>query len=324
MNSDSESLQYQLLSWFVTDDVTNYEHPSADCEEIDGVNNPLKEAAASTSGEPELGGKSQTFQLGEIPTVQERFQAVLKRRLQVQIQNHPPLFPWETQLKEYPDYVDEQPMTLVPNWGWMAQQSILNLPITLPERIFQQLLEKCQTLLTSSLPLGAKLVQVVDNFFPYETQTLNDLAGLVLRSDTTRSLRETLPIIEEEFSSLQQRQQMALSLLAAKQLFETLNLRLSSMNPVAERQWLTSAGDLKLKVEYQSHNQPTKLCVVAQLPTKGVLKLQGRTLATAKSDGTGSISLELDCSPFQHTYTLSVDFPEIEQQPLLFVISLMM
>ncbi|MCM0593122.1 MAG: PatU [Gloeotrichia echinulata IR180] len=326
MNSDSESLQHQLLSWFLTDDVTNYERPSVDCEEIDGVNNPLKKAAASTSGEHELGGKPQTFQLGEIPTVQERFQAVLKRRLQVQIQNHPPLFPWETQLIEYPDYVDEPSMTLVRTWGWMAQQSKLNLPITLPERIFRQLLEKCQDMITSSLPLGAKLVQVVDSCFPNETQTLNDLAGLVLRS-TYRSVDglEAMPNLQGDFSSLQQRQQMALSLLAAKQLLETLTLRLSPVNPVAERQWLTSAGDLTIKVEYQSQIQDKKLCVQAQLPTQGILKLQGNgTQATAQSFGAGSMSVELDCTAFNHTYTLSVDFPEIDQEPLLFVINLRM
>ncbi len=55
----------------------------------------------------ELGGTPQTLQLGEIPTVQDRFQAVLKHRLQIQSPNHPPLFPWETQLIDYPDFVDE-------------------------------------------------------------------------------------------------------------------------------------------------------------------------------------------------------------------------
>ncbi len=325
MNSDSESLQHQLLSWFLTDNVTSYEHPAVECEDNVGVNNPLKEAATSTSGEHELGGKPQTFQLGEIPTVQERFQAVLKRRLQVQIQNHPPLFPWETQLREYPDYVDEQSMTLVPTWGWMAQQSRLNLPVILPDRIFQQLLEKCEDLLTSSLPLGIKLVQVVENFFPNETHTLNDLAGLVLRSTARSADVAPMPNLQSDFSALQQRQQMALSLLAAKQLFETLNLRLSPVNPVAQRQWLTSQGELTLKVEYKSDHQQSKLCVSAQLPTQGILKLQGNgTQAIAQSDNPGSMSVELDCNQFNHTYTLSVDFPEIEQQPLLFVITLRM
>ncbi|MBW4562990.1 MAG: PatU [Mojavia pulchra JT2-VF2] len=323
MNSDSESFHHQFLGWILTDHVMTSGPASVDCEEIDGVENPLKEAAASKSGEQELGGTPQTFQLGEIPTVQERFQAVLKRRLQVQIENHPPLFPWETQLIDYSDYVDEQSIALVPFWGWMAQQSKLNLPAPLPENIFRQLLEKCQALLTSSVPLGAKLVQVVEDFFPDEAQALNDIAGLVLRS-TYRSVDalETMPNLQSDYSDLQERQQMALSLLAAKQLLDNLTLPLSSTNPVVERQWLTSAGVLNLKVEYQSQGQTGKLRVQGELPTQGMLKLQGKgTQATAQSSSPGNLSVELHCRQLNQTYTLEVEFPEIDQQPLLFVIT---
>jgi hypothetical protein len=323
MNSDSESLQHQLLSWVLADDAETHKHLSVECEEVDGVENPLQAATAANSGEPELGGTPQTFQLGEIPTVQERFQAVLKRRLQIQIQNHPPLFPWESQLIEYPDYVDEPSLALVPTWGWMAQQSKLNLPIILPERVFQQLLEKCQVLLTSSLPLGAKLVQVVEEFFPNDTQTLNNLAGLVLRS-TYRSSVDALaiPNIQSDYSALLERQKMALSLLAAKQLLDNLTVPLSPSNPVAQREWLTSAGALTLKVEYHSQGQLRKLHVQGELPTHGTLKLYGNGIeASAQSLSPGSLSVELHCGQPNQTYTLEVEFPEVDQQPLLFVIN---
>ncbi|MBW4643694.1 MAG: PatU [Goleter apudmare HA4340-LM2] len=324
MNSDSESLQHQILSWVLADDVKTHKRPTVECEEVDGVENPLQEATApSNSGEPELGGAPQTFQLGEIPTVQERFQAVLKRRLQIQIQNHPPLFPWETQLTEYPDYVDEPSLALVPTWGWMAQQSKLNLPITLPEKVFQELLAKCQVLLTSSLPLGAKLVQVVESFFPNETQVLNDLAGLVLRS-TYRSSVDALTMlnIESNYSNLQEPQQMALSLLAAKQLLENLTLPISPTNPVVEREWLTSAGALTLRVEYQVEGHLRKLSVQGELPTTGTLKLYGHeTQAIAQSLNSGCVSVELYCGRPNQIYTLEVEFPEMDHQPLLFVIN---
>ncbi|BAY11587.1 PatU [Calothrix sp. NIES-2098] len=323
MNSDSESLHYQLLSWVLADDVITSKSSSVDSEEIDGVENPLKQALTSTSGEPESGGTPQTFQLGEIPTVQERFQAVIKRRLQIQIQNHPPLFPWETQLIDYPDYADEASIELVPAWGWVAQQSKLNLPVTLPESIFRQLLHKCQVLLTSSLPLGAKLVQAVEELFPNDSQTLNDIAGLVLRS-TYRSVDalETMPNIQSDYSDLKQRQQIALSLLAAKQLLENLTLPLSATNPIVEREWLTSAGVLSLKVEYQSQGQIGKLRVEGKLPTQGVFTLKGKdTQAVGRSASSGSLSVELHCQQLNQIYTLEVDFPEIDQQPLLFVIN---
>ncbi|BAY26269.1 hypothetical protein NIES2100_60830 [Calothrix sp. NIES-2100] len=322
MNSDSESFHHQLLTWVLADNATTLES-SVDDEELDGVENSLKQATASTSGEPESGVTPQTFLLGEIPTVQERFQAVLKRRLQLQIQNHPPLFPWESQLTDYPDYADEPAVVLVPAWGWVAQQSKLNLPIALPESIFRQLLQKCQLLLTSSLPVGAKLVQAVEDLFPNENQALNDIAGLVLRS-TYRSpeVLEAMPNIESDYSDLKQRQQMALSLLAAKQVLDNLTIPLSLTNPVVEREWLTSAGVMRLKVEYQSQGQTGKLRVEGKLPTQGIFTLKGRDIqAVGQSASSGSLSVELHSQQLNQIYTLEVDFPEIEQAPLLFVIN---
>jgi hypothetical protein len=326
MNSDSESLQHQLLDWLLANDVKTDEHLSVECEEVDGVENPLKKAAASQSGEQKLGGEPQTFQLGETPTVQERFQAVLKRRLQIQSQNHPPLFPWETQSIDYPELLDEPSIALVPAWGWLAQQSRLSLPITLPEEVFQQLLEKCQVLLTSSLPLGAKLVQVVESFFPDDSQIINDLAGMVLRSNyRSPDTLETMPQMQNDYSDLQPRQQMALSLLAAKQLLENLTLPISVAHPVVERQWLTSAGALSLKVELHSLGKQNQLSVQGNLPTSGSLQLRGNgTQVLAQSAGAGSLNVELSCGQFDQSYTLVVEFPELDQQPLLFVITPML
>ncbi|QOV22191.1 PatU [Anabaenopsis elenkinii] len=323
MNSDSESLQSDLLHWLLAHKTNTNGLKLLKCKEIDGVDDPLKQVAAFTSSDLELGGMPQTFQLGEIPTVQERFQALLKRRLQIQAQEQPPLFPWESQLVDYPDFVEEPSLVLTPNWGWIPQQSELNLPIPLPDKVFQKLLEKCQGLITSSLPLGAKLVQVVESFFPHESQTINDLAGLVLRS-TYRSVStlETIPQIHNNYSDLQPRQQMALSLLAAKQLLDNLTLPVSLANPVVERQWLTSAGTLTVRVECHSQHQPVKLRVDCELPVPGNLKLQGNgQQAIANAAAPGNLSVELDVNQPVTTYTLEVDFPELDEQSLLFAIS---
>ncbi len=323
MNSDSESLHRQLLTWLLTENAINWEDIWIKCKGVDEGAIPLDEKAASfIDGEQELGGIPETFQLGEIPTVQQRFQAVIKRRLQFQVQDNPPLFPWETQLADYPEHVDEPSVALVSSWGWVAQQSKLNLPIALPEKIFQQLLDKCRALLGSSLPLGAKLVQAVEGFFPDDSQAIHDVAGLVLRTNyRSGETVETMPSIESSYSELQPRQQMALSLLAAKQLLENLTLPLSTANPVVERQWLTSAGVLSVKVECQSWGKVTKLRVQGDLPTKGILKLQGDiSQAMAQSTSPGCLSVELCCTQQNQTYTLEVDLKEIDQQPLLFVI----
>ncbi|MEC4813335.1 MAG: PatU [Scytonema sp. PMC 1069.18] len=323
MNSDSESLRYQLLAWLLGENAqTINDEDSVDCEDSKGVENLDTQAAAASGGDFQSGSSPHTFQLGEIPTVQERFQAVLKRRLQLQIQNQPPLFPWESQLTDYPDYLDKPSIELVPVWGWTAQQFKLNLPMLLPERIFQQLLERCQALVSSSLPLGAKLVQVVDSLFPNEAQTINDLAGLVLRTPyRSVDALETMPNLESDYSDLQPRQQMALSLIAAKQLLENLTLPVSATTPMVERQWLTNTGVLTLKVEYQCQDGQRKLRVQTNLPTTGILRLRGeKSYAMAESSTPGCLSVELNDAQPNQTYTLEVELKEVDQRPLLFVI----
>ncbi|ULP70733.1 hypothetical protein BDGGKGIB_00351 [Nodularia sphaerocarpa UHCC 0038] len=52
MNSDSESLQTDLLDWLLADKANTNEPKLVKCEEIDGVDDPLKEVAAFTGSEP--------------------------------------------------------------------------------------------------------------------------------------------------------------------------------------------------------------------------------------------------------------------------------
>ena len=254
--------------------------------------------------------------------MQERFQAILKRRLQDQIAKNPPLFPWETQSVEYPDCVEEQSLGLVPVWGWTVHQSKLNLPISLPEKVFWQLLEKCQVLLTSSLPLGAKLVQVVESMFPTDTQAINDLAGLVLRSSYRSADTLTAKAdVESDYFDLLPRQQMALSLMAAKQLLENLTLPISLTQPLLERQWLTSVGILSIQVELLNLGEFTKLTVQGELPTPGTLQIQGNNTQDFVKSKTSEIPIiELKIDKNQPTYTLAIEFPELDQQPLLLAI----
>jgi hypothetical protein len=322
MNSDSETLQKHLLSWLLTCPVSSREYMQVECKDINGADNPWLTTTKFTSGEQE-GWKPQTSLLGEIPTVQERFQAVLKRRLKVEVEDQPPLFPWETQILDYPEYIEEPVMELVPCWAWVAHQSKLNLPTLLPENIFRQLLDRCQALITSSLPLGAKLVQAVESFFPNESQVLNDLAGTIQLRANLRygDTLNPMPNLDSDYSDLQPQQQMLVSLLAAQQLLESLTLPISATSPVLERQWLTSVGVLNLRVEYQSLGQVPKLLIRGDLPSKGIVKLQGNgSQARAESSSPGSLSVELCCTQFDEAYTLIVELKEIDQQPLLFVI----
>ncbi|MBF2004160.1 MAG: PatU [Chlorogloeopsis fritschii C42_A2020_084] len=319
MNSDSESLQHYFLSWLLTDSGNPRDFKRIERKDTHGAENLLQVTTALASSYREAETKLQTFQLGEIPTVQERFQAVLKRRLQCQTESQPPLFPWETQITDYPEYLDEPAVVLVPTWGWAVQQSNLDLPILLPDSIFRQLLDKCQALITSSSLLGPKLIQAVENFFPNEFQTLNNLAGVVL-TGATRSKKLKLPPLAGDYADLQLRQQMLLSLLAAKQLLESLTLYVSSTEPLT-RQWLTSLGVLNLRVEYQLQGQVGKLWVQGDLPSKGSIKIQGNgSQIKAESSTPGCLSVELGGVQLNQTYTLTIELKEIDQQPLSFAI----
>ena len=319
MNSDTESLQNQLLAWLLAEDASTEEDFLVESEEINGAKTNSANTA-SISGASESENMPYPFQLGEIPAVQTRFQAVLKRRLQNQIQDNPPLFPWESQLVDYPDIVDSPSIAWVPAWGWTAQQSKMSLPILMPEKVFQQLLAKCQELLTFPVPFGAKLVGAVESLFPNEAQSLNDLAGMVLRSAyRSADTLEKSTTVEGSFSDLQPRQQMALSLLAAKQLLENLTLTVDAAQEVVEKQWLSTVGTVTLRVKYDRDAE--KLIVEAQLPQQGNLKLEGETTsAFAERSTSGIVTLELNSVDLEATYRLAVELQDMDTQPLTFAI----
>ncbi|QXE23733.1 PatU [Richelia sinica FACHB-800] len=310
------------------DNVTTGEQALVKSEEDDGVSNPLNQNITVTSDESGLGVEPQTFQIGEIPTVQERYQAVLKRRLQIQSQNHPPLFPWESELVDYPEFVEQPSIASVSGWGWLTQPSLLNLPIPIPEKVFQELATKCQALVTSSLPLGAKLVQAVESLFPDEHQAVNDLAGLVLRSAyrSGNAVAATAPNLQSDYSDLLPRQQMALSLMAARQMLENMTLAVSLTEPVAEKLLFSSVGNLSFKVELQSLDQLMQLNVQAELPMQGNLQLQGEGATNlALSPISVNPGVELSIPETNQTYFLKVEFPELNQsQPFVLVIKVMM
>lgn len=322
MNRDSESLQHQILCWLLSNDNLTGDNTSVERKGNNGLNDAYPQAAAFTSGAFESELKSQNFKLGEIPTVQERFQAVLKRRLKNQIQSRPPLFPWESRIIDYPEYIDNASNALVPCRPWILKQPKLSLPIALPEKIFTSLIEQCQTLVTSSLPLGSKLVQAVEDLFPEEPQALNDLAGLVLRTPyRSVDTLEAMPNIDSSYSDLQVTQKMALSLLAAKELLENMTLQVSTTHPTTERQWETNAGVVNIRVEYKSQAEETKLCVECQLPASGTLKLiSSDSEEIAHSVTPECLSVELRQDQLDRIYTLELQCPEFEQKPLLFAI----
>ncbi|NER00615.1 MAG: hypothetical protein F6K30_28630, partial [Cyanothece sp. SIO2G6] len=104
----------------------------------------------SSSAQP-YGGDTLSFELGEMSAVQDRFYAVLKRRLQTEIEQNPPLFPWESEVLEYETEAIATP--LVPVSAWM-QRIRARLPVPMSEQVLATLFSQCQSIVHRSQQQG--------------------------------------------------------------------------------------------------------------------------------------------------------------------------
>lgn len=267
------------------------------------------------------GDQTRPYDLGEIPTVQNRFQAILKRRLQVEIERHPPLFPWEAEIS---DYESEASDALAEGWVpnirlWMPQLANLALPVRMPEVVLAKLLDACSEAAYSRHQLGAKLVNAVENLFPNQFQSLNQLAGMVLLGQARSSGQpQSLP---SSYDAAAEEQKMTLALLAAKEIISALTVPISPTKTPVERQWQTAAGVVTVQAEYKIQDRVSQLRVIARLPRGGSLTLR-TPQSSAKSQRTypGYLSVELfDLQPNQ-TYPLEIRFHDLEHTPLIFSI----
>ena len=270
---------------------------------------------------------------GEIPAVQERFHALLKRRLQIEIERHPPLFPWETEIQSYGAegiaYESSVPAVgqLSRNGPWIKHLTQLNLPVAMPEAVLAQLLKQCQQMAQSSLREGAKLVRAVEDLFPGQDPTLHYLASLVMASPVRSGGSVTVLPAETTYPSsyeaAETTQQMVLSLLAAQQILTALALTVTAGKSV-QRQWLTAAGPLSLQVDYcPLALPPNSLRIQGTFPQGGSLTLHGNNLIAITQRGdAGSLSVELLDLGVTHTCRLEMRLSEYEQEALVLVIKL--
>ncbi len=265
----------------------------------------------------------QSLDMGEIPQVQTRFQTLLKRKLQREIELRPPLFPWETELSDYePEYRDARERKLVPlNQGsWLPQLANLQLLVPMPEQVLSQLLESCSEAMQLAKPQPAQLVNALSNLFPNQQQSLNDLA-LVASFGLPRGTELDSSLIYEEAST---RQQMVLSVLAAKKIMDNLTLNLSPEQSTREQEWQTSAGVVTIQAAYEpSRVEDSSLKVRVKLPRGGSVSL-GTPEASTKAERTypGYVSVELCDWQSGINYPLEICLPQGEQKPLTFTIKI--
>lgn len=277
-------------------------------EQPDRPDLPSELLQSAESPYPVMGSGSTSFRLthheeslfkpGEIPAVQDRFHALLKRRLLMEAQQKPPLFPWESAVTDYDVESTEEVIhpSLAAASVWMTQIRQLNLPIPMPESVLTDLLARCQAVLFSSLREGAKLVRAVDSLFPGQAQLLNDIAGYVMVSParSSASLQDLAVAAKAEFPACYEAaidtQQMALSLLAAREILTSLTLTVSPQQSPFEREWLTELGAFVLRMS----NIDGTLRLEAELPCGGSLQFQGQEFrSTVDRDDAGRLSLEI-------------------------------
>ena len=263
----------------------------------------------------------QALDMGDIPVVQTRFQALLKRRIQAEIAVKPPLFPWETEISDYePEYADDLVHQTIPSpWSWVPQLANFQFLIPMPEQVLNQLLEACSQVMAQSRPQPAKMVEAVSSLFPNQNQLLNDLA-LAFPAGSYRGEATTIPAhkLPQAYETASSQQQMVLSLLAAQKIIDNLTLNLSPRENFLERQWETEAGVVALQAEYQA-GQTVKLKV--KLPKGGKVHLETpQASSQAQRTYPGYVSVELfDCQPGQ-TYPVEISLADMEQKPLTFAL----
>jgi hypothetical protein len=261
---------------------------------------------------------SSVADLGELLVVQDHFQAVLKRRLQVEVSQKPPLFPWESVVKEYPVELSESNAFV-----WLSQMRSLKLPTELPEDILVGLLQRCQEVLLETLQPGMQLVKVVENLFPDQPQAMDQIAGLVLanatfRGTTTRDLEQLKTAFPDGYDGANPQQQVTLTMLAAKDILEALTLSLSPIEPVLQRSWITTQGDIMLSLRYQPGN-PDEINISVQVPQAAQLHLPtvGQTVTQNRP---GTLHLTLTAPAANVAYPLEVHFSQLDTVPLTFIV----
>ena len=242
--------------------------------------------------------ESPPMTLGELPTVYNRFESLLQKRLKAKIEAKPPLFPWEEPGYDT-DYPDVEAQDWVPSIRlWASQMKNIrwrNLSIPLTESVFAQLLKSCQEIVQSNLLPGKRLVEAVDNLFPGQSQSLNNLAGLVLVGQSRDG--ELISPQVTTYNTATPRQQMLLSLLAAKEILSSLTLTCHLNQSVVRRQWETAVGWINIEAEYSIAEDRSSAClrIKGQLPAAASLKLQGgeSCQTTAQRSDPGTLWVEL-------------------------------
>ncbi|MEC4982720.1 MAG: hypothetical protein SAJ37_10895 [Oscillatoria sp. PMC 1068.18] len=345
MNQNLDFLYCQLLNWLQEKSDRDRQRQDRDeldltadfaadwfVEELDDLDWDESELRDPANAPPESA-------MGEIPTVQNRFQALLKRKIQQEIETHLPLFPWETEIRDYEAELSDEAVNLsVPaRQLWQPQLASLRLMMPMPEKVLGDLLEACSEAMQLPIPPTAKMVRAVSNLFPERSQALDRLGFVFLSPSLSPSRSSSVEQTQKNLASLLPRnyeaatleQQIALSLLAAREIVNSLTLNLSTVQTTVERQWETTAGLVKIRADLAlmsevggELNSGTSVRVRLRLPQGGSLNwVSPQASVMAQRTYPGYLCVELfDCQVGQ-IYPLEIKLRDPAQAPLNFAIA---
>ncbi|MFB2837714.1 hypothetical protein [Floridanema evergladense] len=339
MNRDFETFPEHFFAWLLLSDrstlsakdkeISIFSANDQDCDienwELDDLDFLESEGLDSTTDWDFPEASSQPTEVADIPAVRDRFQALIKRRIQLELENNPPLFPWETEDWQYESDEVASPVAAVGEILWLTQMEKLALPVSIPQEILLKLFNRSQSVLQSSIAEEAKIVRAVEALFPSHSQLLKRFAQKIV------SLSQNLTQVDFSLAKSQfpltyeaakENERMVLLLLVAKQIFGFLTLALSPTNKLVEREWLCELGMLTLQVEYKLEAQVIKsMRIQCLFPCGGILKLQGgQASARTERPDPGFLSVELfDLAPNQ-SYPLEVQFHPLAHNSLIFAI----
>lgn len=314
MNRDSDIMKAILLKLLFEADLVEGS-PSGDDRLSSSTSAPWPDSLASDDVLAYDHGAypDAVFDPGDHPVVQTHFEAVLKRRLSQEIAQHPPLFPWEQGIQDYPDQLRAEAGAAS---IWLDHLRNLEVPADFPEEVLTEVFGRCQQVSRQALQMGRQLMEAVESLFPDQSQDLAYVAGLVARPNF-RGTAATLGTVD--YTSASPQQQMALTMLAARHIFEALSLTVSPLTPSIHRTWMTTTGPLSVAV---ARLTDAIVEVRADLPRAGAVVLTGLTDTLHADRSTpGEVILQLT-HPQPHTpYTLEVSLGE-ESTPLRFQLTI--
>lgn len=311
MNSNLDGVPEDVKQWLFEQLLGDRD---ADLGEVDGDSRlPIQDAPSDLRSQ--IGDSMLDFVDEEVPAVRDRYLAIMEARLTKEAEHRPLLFPWESEVQDYPDFVDEPNLRSVPSF-LKPHLLALQTPTVFPEAVLAHLLDRCQAIAGQVAQEGRALIDAVEALFPGEEAQMNRMAGMVLTTATRTAAATPAEIVDYDSAPAQRK--IALAMMAAKELFGSLKLELSAENNTDNRQWLTAFGILSLDATYDAANQ--SLRIDGELPCAGQLALEapdGRTVA--ERDDAGRLTVQWSAARPKNMASLVVTFSvDADLPPLRF------